>query len=265
MQILFWTATVITFAMFATFVSSHFDLKRRLNVLEQQQQYFAQRENFQLGTIKRIKRDHSMLRLREHGNMADMQNQLTKMKMDIELEKYLDANGRPDYALESSGARILSIGSTQWVSKPTNKLQTMKTIIFGCSTVNSPRYLIQASNMPGECFAFTGPGEVTIELVKPIVVDAVSVEHILAESSPEGDISNAPKEFSVFGLVDVDDAEPERFGDFTYNIASEWPLQLFPITNHSPFPIVKFQIHSNHGHVNNTCVYRLRVHGRTSP
>lgn len=236
-------------------------LEHQQQLFEHEMTSFMQRENLQhtiqLDMFKRLERSQTMHRAR---------SELAQMKRTIELDKYLDTNGRPDYALESTGGRILSIGSTELVSSASNKLQNAMTYIFGYGTAlpfvtNSPRYVIQPSIMPGECFAFVGHGEITIQLVKPIVIDAVSVEHILAEISPTTDISNAPHEFSVYGLADENDSKPTHLGDFAYNIAARRPLQIFPIANHSTFPIVRFRIHSNHGHPNNTCVYRLRVHG----
>lgn len=270
-RILFSMATVITVAMLATFALSHFEARRRINMLEHHQHLFQhdmkaflQRENLeraiQLDMFKRIERGHSLLRAHGNGNIAVFRNDLAQMKSAMELEKYMDVSGRPDYALESIGGRILSIGSTQLVSSA-NRLQKLMTYVFGYGTANGPRYVIQPSIMPGECFAFVGRGEITIQLLKPVFIDAVSVEHILAEISPTADISNAPNEFSVFGLAEENDSTPTHLADFTYDIAVRRPLQLFPIANHSAFPIVQFQIHSNHGHANNTCVYRLRVHG----
>lgn len=276
-RIVFGLATFLVIAMLATFALSHFESKRRINMLEHQQQLcvhdmtvFLQRENLQraiqVNMLKRIERGQLQLRVRGNGNIAIVRDELTKMKTAIEFGKYLDTSGRPDYALESSGGRILSIGSTQLLSTPTNQLQAVMVYLFGYATAlpfisNSPRYVIQPSIVPGECFAFVGRGEITIRLVKPVFIDSVSVEHILAEISPTADISNAPKKFSVFGLADEYDSMPTHLGDFAYDIDAHRPLQVFPIAHHSKFPIVQFQIQTNHGHANNTCVYRIRVHG----
>lgn len=272
-RILFGVVTVISVAMLATFALSHFESKQRINTLEHQQQLiehdmstFVQKSYLQraieVNMLKNIERD--LIRVR--GSETNARKELTKIKTAIEMEKYLDTSGRPDYALESTGGRILSIGSTQLASLAHNKFQAMMTYFLGFSTAlpfvtNSPRYVIQPSIMPGECFAFIGKGEITIQLIKSVFIDAVGVEHILADVSPTRDISNAPNQFSVYGLDDAHDTNPTHLGDFSYDIARAQPLQVFPITNRSPFPIVRFHIHSNHGHANNTCVYRIRVHG----
>lgn len=273
-RIFFGIATVLTIAMLITFAVSHFECRHRINLLEHHYQLFEhditafmQRENLQhaiqLEMVKRIKREQRIL---GNGNIGMVRHEVSKMRTALELEKYMDMSGRPDYALESTGGRILSIGATQLVSSTSNKLRNLLTYLIGHSTVfpivaNSPRYVIQPSILPGECFAFVGRGEITIQLIKPVFIDAVSVEHILAEISPTADISNAPNSFSVYGLVEEDDSTPVHLGDFAYDIVAHRPLQVFPIANHHAFPIVQFQIHTNHGHANNTCVYRIRVHG----
>lgn len=274
MRIFFGIATLLTIAMLITFAVSHFECRHRINLLEHHYQLFQhettafmQRENLQraiqLEVLKRIQREQ---RVRGNGNIGMVRQEISKMKTALELEKYMDTSGRPDYALESTGGRILSIGPTQLVSSTSNKLRTLLMYFFGYSTAlpivaNSPRFVIQPSILPGECFAFVGRGEITIQLIKSVFIDAVSVEHILAEISPTTDISNAPNGFSVYGLVDEDDSMPVHLGDFAYDIAARRPLQVFPIANHHTFPIVQFRIYTNHGHANNTCVYRIRVHG----
>lgn len=162
----------------------------------------------------------------------------------------MDTIGQPDYALQSSDGRILSIGSTELVSLLNSRLQKTLTFFIGYSATlplipNSPRYVILSV--------------VTIRLVKSVIIDAVSVEHILADISPTTDISNALNEFSVYGLLGVNDSRPIHLGNFAYEINVRQPLQLFPIAIHQAFPIIRFEIHSNHGHKSNTTyVYRIR-------
>lgn len=276
-RVLFGVATVIIVAIFATFALSHFEARQRLITVEHQQLShvkdilaFMQREhlarNLQLDMLRRIERSQSHLRAGERNKFDLVEKEIQKIQATVEFEKYMDSSGRPDYALESAGGRILSIGSTQLVSTIGSKLQSVLASIVGYSTslpivANSPRHMIQPSILPGECFAFIGRGEITIKLVKSIVVDAISVEHILAEMSPTVDISNAPNHFSVYGLKNDADEPPTHLGNFHYDIAKHQPLQVYPITNRHVFSAVQFRFLSNHGHPNNTCVYRVRVHG----
>lgn len=52
---------------------------------------------------------------------------------------------------------------------------------------------------PGKCWAFPGSqGHALIKLAMKIIPTAVTMEHISEKVSPSGDISSAPKEFSVY-------------------------------------------------------------------
>lgn len=57
----------------------------------------------------------------------------------------------------------------------------------------------QPGVMPGECWAFQGSqGTAVIKLINQIYVTGISLEHIPRSISPSGEISTAPKEFSVW-------------------------------------------------------------------
>ncbi|XP_043499733.1 tetratricopeptide repeat protein 39C-like isoform X2 [Polistes fuscatus] len=86
--------------------------------------------------------------------------------------------------------------------------------------------------LPGECWAFKGSsGTVVIQLLGPVYISGVSLEHISPSISPTGETTTAPKEFSV------------------WNKAKK------------AYEIVEVKIHSNNGNRDYTCVYRIRVHG----
>ena len=52
---------------------------------------------------------------------------------------------------------------------------------------------------PGKCWAFPGSqGHALIQLARKITPIAVTMEHISQKVSPSGNISSAPKEFSVY-------------------------------------------------------------------
>jgi hypothetical protein len=52
---------------------------------------------------------------------------------------------------------------------------------------------------PGKCWAFPGSqGHALIKLARKIIPTAVTMEHISEKVSPSGNISRAPREFSVF-------------------------------------------------------------------
>ncbi|KYN28239.1 SUN domain-containing protein 2 [Trachymyrmex cornetzi] len=186
-----------------------------------------------------------------------------------ELQTYdADKTGRTDYALESSvlstGGAILSIRDTESYSTGAPVLN-----LFGiplCQQQNTPRAMIQTGVLPGECWAFKGSsGSVVIRLLGHVHVSGVSLEHISSLISPTGETATAPKDFSVWGLSDLDDKKPFSFGSFIYDNTGS-PLQYFEIQNQikKAYDIIEVKIHSNSGNPEYTCIYRIRVHGTLS-
>lgn len=58
--------------------------------------------------------------------------------------------------------------------------------------------LLQPGMAPGQCWAFKGSrGQAIIKLVSPVRISGVSLEHISKSISPTGEISTAPKDFSI--------------------------------------------------------------------
>lgn len=86
---------------------------------------------------------------------------------------------RYDFALESSGSEIASIGETDLLC------YSFSYLFFGPFHIkNAPRLVIQPHLNPGECFAFKGStGEVTIKLRDWLFVDSVGVDHITGQFS----------------------------------------------------------------------------------
>lgn len=278
MKLVLIITTLIVLVLLTTFALSHFQSKQRIEMLEYQQHLLAEElttllhdENkqslFKSDMLRRIERGRYLLHLNAYSNMEKVINEFAELKTILDSKKYLDTIGRADYALESAGGKILSIGKTKLVT-PCNKLWNFFTkTIFSTDTslaTNSPRFVIQPSIFPGECFAFEGRGEIIIKLVKLIFIDSVSIEHILPQMSPDRSITNAPYEFNVYGMQEPNDLQPTYFGKFFYRIIEAQPLQVFYFENfvgENSYPIIRFEIISNHGNANNTCVYRIRVHG----
>lgn len=154
-----------------------------------------------------------------------------------------------NFALESMGATIDSIGETQ--------LASIK---------NPPRMVMHPTRSAGDCFGFLGQkGEVVIRLLRPVRIDAVSIDHILPTMSPNGTLETAPREFSVYGMMRKENRPGHFFGKFQYDVQQP-RLQLFTFikemqTNRS-FNLVQFKFLSNHGHSEFTCVYQTGVHGQ---
>ncbi|NXA08975.1 SUN1 protein, partial [Sapayoa aenigma] len=117
---------------------------------------------------------------------------------------------------------------------------------------------------PGNCWAFKGSqGYLVVRLSMKIYPTAFTVEHIPKTLSPTGNITSAPRNFSVYGLDDEYQEEGKLLGEYVYDQEGE-PLQMFPVMeeNEDAFQIVELRIFSNWGHAEYTCLYRFRVHGR---
>ncbi|XP_076757221.1 klaroid protein-like [Xylocopa sonorina] len=182
-----------------------------------------------------------------------------------ELRTYdADKTGKTDYALESSGGAILSTRNTVTHSAGAPVLK-----LFGipiCQQQNTPQTIIQTGVLPGECWAFKGSsGSVVIQLLGPVCVSGVSLEHIPQSISPTGETSTAPKDFSISGLTSVDDTDPFFFGEFTYDNTGP-PVQYFEVQNKpkNAYEIIELMVRSNSGNKEYTCIYRVRVHGTLS-
>ncbi|KAK9881284.1 hypothetical protein WA026_015406 [Henosepilachna vigintioctopunctata] len=168
-----------------------------------------------------------------------------------------DKTGKIDFALESSGGRIVKTINTENYGTGTGILG-----ITLCEGSNGPRAIIQANTGPGECWAFKGyRGAVLIKLLGKVRINAISLEHISKKISPTGRIDTAPRDFSVYGLKDLKHPKV-LLGRFEYKADSD-PIQTFLVqsNNCEPFEYVEFNVESNHGSSDYTCVYRLRVHG----
>ncbi|XP_053325933.1 SUN domain-containing protein 2 [Spea bombifrons] len=178
------------------------------------------------------------------------------------LQRYSeDRIGMVDYALESSGASVISTRCSE-----TYETKTALFSLFGVPLwyhSQSPRVILQPDSNPGNCWAFRGSqGYAVIHLSSRIRPTAVTLDHIPRSLSPKATISSAPKDFSVYGLQEETQEEGVLLGNFTYNQNGE-PIQTFPIQgdNMSIYELVELRIKSNWGHPEYTCVYRFRVHG----
>ncbi|KAJ9585887.1 hypothetical protein L9F63_020450 [Diploptera punctata] len=164
-----------------------------------------------------------------------------------------DKTGMADYALETLGAYAEVTGDTEslegeppFLGEHPHSVQCMITPIVS----------------PGHCWAFRGSkGSAVIHLVGSVYITAVSLEHIPAAISPTGEISDAPREFTIWGLICGGDEEKIHLGKFEYNKTGH-RIQYFKMKDcKRSFSKIEVRIHSNHGNSVYTCVYRLRVHG----
>ncbi|XP_055661605.1 SUN domain-containing protein 1 isoform X6 [Falco peregrinus] len=173
-----------------------------------------------------------------------------------------DKIGMVDFALESGGGSIVSTRCSE-----TYETKTALFSLFGIPLwymSQSPRVVIQPDIHPGNCWAFRGsPGYLVVKLSMKIYPTAFTVEHIPKTLSPTGNITSAPKNFSVYGLDDEYQEDGTLLGQYVYDQEGE-PLQMFPVMEKSEktFQIVELRIFSNWGHEKYTCLYRFRVHGK---
>ncbi|XP_059203104.1 SUN domain-containing protein 1 isoform X6 [Centropristis striata] len=176
-----------------------------------------------------------------------------------------DRTGLVDYALESGGGSILSTRCSE-----TYETKTALMSLFGLPLwyfSQSPRVVIQPDVYPGNCWAFKGSqGYLVIRLSLRILPTSFCVEHIPKALSPTGNITSAPRNFTVFGLDDEYQEEGKLLGNYVYEEDGE-SLQTFPVMeqNDQAFQIMEVRVLSNWGHPEYTCMYRFRVHGEPRP
>lgn len=173
-----------------------------------------------------------------------------------------DKTNQADYALESSGATIVTTRCTKsYLEK--NIQYSIDGLLPVFFTANSPRVVIQPSVTPGDCWSFAGAeGVLVVRLSRTIIPTSISYEHIRKELTPDQHIDSAPRHFRIKSLADVDDHEGLLLGDYEYDKDGN-PLQQFEVQNPNPMPTryIEMIIQSNHGESQYTCLYRFRVHG----
>jgi hypothetical protein len=172
-----------------------------------------------------------------------------------------DKTGLTDFALETSGAQVLSIRCSKTFEKYGTQYSVFG-IPFWRSTT-SPRSVIQQNKAPGECWPFVGAqGHLVIKLSQQIVPNNFSYEHIPIQISRDGNLSTAPKQFEVRSLDYEEDSSGELLGRYLYESNGE-PLQFFSVQHPNPKPtqFIELVVMDNHGHPEYTCLYRFRVHG----
>uniref|UniRef100_A0A3B4CBP3 SUN domain-containing protein n=1 Tax=Pygocentrus nattereri TaxID=42514 RepID=A0A3B4CBP3_PYGNA len=173
-----------------------------------------------------------------------------------------DRIGLVDYALESGGGSVLSTRCSE-----TYETKTALMSLFGLPLwyfSQSPRVVIQPDVHPGNCWAFRGShGYLVIRLSMKIIPTAFSLEHIPKTLSPTGNISSAPRNFTVYGLDDEQQEEGQVLGRYVYQEDGE-PLQTYPVKENgtNAYQIIELRVLSNWGHPEYTCLYRFRVHGK---
>ncbi|XP_030289296.1 SUN domain-containing protein 1 isoform X2 [Sparus aurata] len=196
-------------------------------------------------------REHDAIRLANKGSCSDCGRPM--------------ADKMADFALETQGASVISTRCSE-----TYRIRSACVTLFGFPLwypSESPRTVIQGYPLllPGKCWAFHGvQGTLVISLSHPITITHVTLDHLPRYNSPTGRIDSAPKDFQVYGMKD-DTEEGTLLGTFMYDENGE-STQTFKLLKPSDvvYRFVELRVLSNWGHVEYTCLYRFRVHGRMS-
>lgn len=204
--------------------------------------------------------------------------------IDSALQKYSeDVLAMPDYALLSSGARVIpTLTSKNYEVYPRSLQGRFTALISGVGITRGapPQVALHPDNHVGQCWSFHGSvGELGIQLSRPVIVTDITVEHVSRHVAH--DLKSAPREIEVWAVdwrevtpAGIEDGEPVRdhspflITSFSYELNDENPIQTFPVSkkhlrSDRTVQVVIVKVKSNWGHPDFTCLYRVRVHGRS--
>lgn len=272
------SGSIILFGLFITIATAHYKAMHRLRNVEYHHQLLFKEiaQSPQSKKAKQLAVDLMLLRTKDRqqyrtylstlNTIQTLVTELQQIKQQYPMLGDYKYYERPDYAMSTAGGEILSTGRTRVILTPLPQWMS----VFGFSGIsklflNGAYRVIEPSSEPGECFAFSGHGEIVIKLIKPIIVDAISIEHIPPNTSPNGHILSAPNLFSVYGMETGNDPNPQHMGTFKYDIElkhrSRQQFQVANCNNKRFFSIVRFEFAPNPNPTSYTCIYRIRVHG----
>ena len=204
----------------------------------------------------------------------------TEVMRRLALVSGADSTNRVDYALFSGGGRVVGHSAlSPLVARAEGPLtHALKSIRGGVHPRADEWVLSGGANFAGECLALRGDkGFVDVRLREAVVVTAVTVEHVHADVAY--DLSSAPKRFAVSGWNRTREPPPVAVGssskngekaphDFGGPLRYELGVERgatqtfsFDEKNARAVDHVRFEILSNYGNAEYTCLYRLRVHG----
>ncbi|XP_056236638.1 SUN domain-containing protein 2-like isoform X2 [Seriola aureovittata] len=193
--------------------------------------------------------------------VRELQNELLRLKQEIN-SHFLTADSLPNFALQSLGAKVVL-----HLSSEAHQTKETFTTILGIPLMRPPvhqRTVIQGhSPLPGRCWAFAGgKGHLLITLSHRVTISHVTLEHISKNVTPTGTITSAPKEFTIYGMENLDD-KGTHLGTFLYDQNGD-PVQTFKTSDNKQgfFNYIKLQVESNWGHPVYSCLYGFRVHGK---
>ncbi|EGG11900.1 uncharacterized protein MELLADRAFT_32759, partial [Melampsora larici-populina 98AG31] len=170
---------------------------------------------------------------------------------------------RPDYALSSGGAQIYYwMTSPTYKEKPATKLARLFNWLVGGPVkieFHPPSVALDPDTNVGRCWAMEGQrGSLGIFLAQKIIIDELVIEH--TDPSMAFELESILQKFELFGLSEML-TSPVKLGEGVFNISSAH-IQHFSIQPQIPVVIVIFNVLSNHGDPDFTCIYKLRIHGQ---
>lgn len=185
-----------------------------------------------------------------------------------------DKTGLPDWAIKYAGGRVMGHSRIYKTANPPFWDWAYWGCYYwpGCQEVLpfAAEALLTPAVAPGQCLPLDGTsGYVDIRLHHPVYLTGFTLEHIPAAIAYN--VSSAPNKVSLIALSPPQTHKVKgglftplkTHGPFRYDVESSSAVQTFSIFAETPEPVsfVRLQVHSNHGHSQFTCLYRIRVHG----
>jgi SUN domain-containing protein 1/2 len=105
-----------------------------------------------------------------------------------------------------------------------------------------PEAILQKNTLPGSCWPMEGrSGQITLKLAYPVVIEAVSIDHISSNIIPEGTYNSAPKHLSIIGYHSCDEMD-ENCGAVGFQLSN--PIDIADIVYDLEGPSVQtFESH----------------------
>lgn len=207
--------------------------------------------------LRELKKDVCLLK----KGVQESEKEVKAVQGEMKLLK-TDKTGLVDFAYKGE---VISTGNTETFESEA----TESTGFVLCGQPHLERRILESSVMPGDCWPIRGQeGTAVIALTNDVLVTKVTLEHASRALLPHNATLATPKLFSLWGLPEGGD-DPDKsggnhfFGQFEYSLANPEVQSFFVVhPSNNTFRHVEFKVHSNHGHPDYTCVYRVRVHGR---
>ena len=115
-----------------------------------------------------------------------------------------DTIARTDYAMHSSGARVIpSLTSTSFDLQPRDlKGQILGFFSgYGSAAGRPPVTALHHESHSGYCWPFAGSqGQLGVSLAAPVVIDEVTIDHVAKEVAL--DVGSAPRRCEVWGMIE---------------------------------------------------------------